>query len=32
MLAEGARKAVEVSRPTLQAMYDRMGFTRRHLD
>ena len=32
LLAEGARKAIEVSRPTLYAMYDRMGFTRRHLD
>ena len=32
LLAEGARKAIEVSRPTLQAMYDRMGFTRRPRD
>jgi tryptophanyl-tRNA synthetase len=32
LLAEGARKSIESSRPTLQAMYDRMGFTRRHLD
>jgi tryptophanyl-tRNA synthetase len=32
LLAQGARKAIEVSRPTLQTMYDRMGFTRRHLD
>jgi tryptophanyl-tRNA synthetase len=32
LLAQGARKAVEASRPTLQAMYDRMGFTRRLLD
>jgi tryptophanyl-tRNA synthetase len=32
MLAEGARKAMEVSGPTLQAMYDRMGFTRRPRD
>jgi len=32
LLAEGARKAIEISRPTLQAIYDRMGFTRRHLD
>jgi len=32
LLAEGARKAIEVSQPTLQAMYERMGFTRRHLD
>ncbi len=32
LLAEGARRAVEISGPTLQAMYDRMGFTRRHLD
>jgi len=31
-LAEGARKAAEASQPTLRAMYDRMGFTRRHLD
>src|SRR5579884_530149 len=29
LLAEGARKAAEVSRPTLLAMYERMGFTRR---
>ncbi|MBO0687158.1 MAG: tryptophan--tRNA ligase, partial [Candidatus Dormibacteraeota bacterium] len=26
LLAEGAGKAVEVARPTLDAMYDRMGF------
>ena len=32
LLAEGARKALAVSRPTLQAMYDRMGFTRRPRD
>jgi tryptophanyl-tRNA synthetase len=32
LLAEGARKAMATSRPTLQTMYDRMGFTRRHLD
>jgi tryptophanyl-tRNA synthetase len=32
LLSEGARKAIGTSRPTLQAMYDRMGFTRRHLD
>jgi tryptophanyl-tRNA synthetase len=32
VLAQGARKAIETSRPTLQAMYDRMGFTRRTLD
>jgi tryptophanyl-tRNA synthetase len=32
LLAEGARKAIDASRPTLQAMYDRMGFTRRQLD
>jgi tryptophanyl-tRNA synthetase len=32
LLAQGARKAIEASRPTLQAMYDRMGFTRRHPD
>ena len=32
LLAEGARKAMEVSRPTLQAMYDRMGFVRRSPD
>jgi len=32
LLAEGARKAIEATRPTLLAMYDRMGFTRRHLD
>jgi tryptophanyl-tRNA synthetase len=32
LLAEGARKAIEVSAPTLQAMYDRMGFTRRQPD
>ncbi|HXM55334.1 MAG TPA: tryptophan--tRNA ligase [Candidatus Dormibacteraeota bacterium] len=32
LLAQGARKAIEVSRPTLQAMYDRMGFTRRTHD
>ncbi len=32
VLAEGARKAMRTSRPTLQAMYDRMGFTRRNLD
>jgi len=32
LLAQGARKAIESARPTLQAMYDRMGFTRRHPD
>jgi tryptophanyl-tRNA synthetase len=32
LLAEGARKAIAVSRPTLRTMYDSMGFTRRHLD
>jgi tryptophanyl-tRNA synthetase len=32
LLADGARKSIDASRPTLQAMYDRMGFTRRHLD
>jgi tryptophanyl-tRNA synthetase len=32
LLAEGARRAVEASRPTLEAMYDRMGFTRPRLD
>ena len=32
LLAEGARKSIEATRPTLLAMYDRMGFTRRHLD
>ncbi len=32
LLALGARKSVEASRPTLQAMYERMGFTRRHPD
>ena len=32
LLAQGARKSIEASRPTLQAMYDRMGFTRRHPD
>jgi len=32
LLADGARKAIEVSRPTLEAMYERMGFTRRHPD
>lgn len=32
LLAEGARKAIDTSRPTLQAMYDRMGFTRSRLD
>lgn len=32
LLAEGARKAIEASRPTLETMYDRMGFTRRHPD
>ena len=32
LLAVGARKSVEASRPTLQAMYERMGFTRRHPD
>jgi tryptophanyl-tRNA synthetase len=31
-LAEGARKAIELSRPTLRTMYDRMGFIRRHPD
>jgi tryptophanyl-tRNA synthetase len=29
LLAEGARKATEASEPTLNAMYERMGFTRR---
>ncbi len=29
LLREGARKAIAASEPTLQAMYDRMGFTRR---
>jgi tryptophanyl-tRNA synthetase len=28
LLAEGAERAREISAPTLQAMYDRMGFTR----
>jgi tryptophanyl-tRNA synthetase len=28
LLAEGARRAIEVSAPTLQVMYDRMGFAR----
>jgi tryptophanyl-tRNA synthetase len=32
LLAEGARRAIEVSAPTLQAMYERMGFTRRLRD
>jgi tryptophanyl-tRNA synthetase len=32
LLAEGARKAIEASRPRLQAMYDRMGFARSTLD
>ncbi len=32
MLAQGARKAIETSRPTLEAMYDRMGFSRPALD
>jgi tryptophanyl-tRNA synthetase len=32
LLAEGARRAIEASRPTLEAMYDRMGFTRPRLD
>ena len=32
LLAEGARKSTESARPTLQTMYDRMGFTRRHPD
>jgi tryptophanyl-tRNA synthetase len=32
LLAQGARKSIESSRSTLQAMYDRMGFTRRHPD
>lgn len=32
LLAEGARKACQTSHPTLQAMYDRMGFTRSSLD
>jgi len=32
LLAGGARKAIGVSRPTLEAMYERMGFTRRHPD
>jgi tryptophanyl-tRNA synthetase len=31
-LAEGARKSIEASQPTLQLMYDRMGFLRRHQD
>jgi tryptophanyl-tRNA synthetase len=29
LLAEGARKAIEATEPTLRAMYDRMGFTPR---
>jgi tryptophanyl-tRNA synthetase len=29
LLAEGARRAIEISGPTLETMYDRMGFTRR---
>ena len=29
LLKVGARKAIEVSAPTLAAMYDRMGFARR---
>lgn len=29
LLAEGARKAIAASEPTLKAIYDRMGFTRR---
>jgi tryptophanyl-tRNA synthetase len=32
LLAEGARRAIATSRPTLQTMYDRMGFTRRQPD
>jgi tryptophanyl-tRNA synthetase len=32
LLGLGARKAIEVSQPTLQAMYDRMGFARLNLD
>jgi tryptophanyl-tRNA synthetase len=28
LLARGAEKAAEVSRPTLEAMYERMGFVR----
>jgi tryptophanyl-tRNA synthetase len=32
LLAGGARRAIEVSAPTLQAMYERMGFTRRLRD
>ncbi len=32
LLAAGARRAMEVSAPTLQAMYDRMGFPRRRPD
>ncbi|HEX6488035.1 MAG TPA: tryptophan--tRNA ligase [Candidatus Dormibacteraeota bacterium] len=28
LLAQGARKAIEVSEPTLEAMYERMGFAR----
>jgi tryptophanyl-tRNA synthetase len=29
LLAEGARKAIQASTPTLRSMYDRMGFIRR---
>jgi tryptophanyl-tRNA synthetase len=32
LLAEGARKAMDVSRPMLQRIYDRMGFVPRSLD
>jgi tryptophanyl-tRNA synthetase len=32
LLAAGARRAIEASRPTLRAMYDRMGFVPSHLD
>jgi len=32
LLAEGARKSIEMAEPTLRVMYERMGFTRRQLD
>src|SRR5438309_1903556 len=32
LLAKGAQRAMEASRPTLRAMYDRMGFTRHNPD
>jgi tryptophanyl-tRNA synthetase len=32
ILAQGARKAIESSQPTLRAMHERMGFTRPRLD